>query len=367
VKLIGKTELDQITIGASILAAGGGGDPYIGNVMARNAIDQYGPIKLISVDELDEDDLIVSTGMIGAPTVMIEKIPNGLESVRACEKMAKFLGRPITAVYPIEAGGMNSLLPMATAAALGVPIVDVDGMGRAFPEFQMTTFHLDGVTGSPFIIVDDKFNSGLIEANDAVWTERIARSVCARMGGAAIFAAYPISPAVARKSGITGILSFEQTIGETVQKAQQAGHNPVDALVTLLKAHRLFSGKVVEVDRRTEGGWSSGVARLEGLGEHRGKRFDVSFQNEFLLAKCEGRPLCMTPDLISLLDEDTGLPILAERLRYGARVVALGVPANDKWRTKKGIEVAGPRYFKYDMDYISVEVLNQTHPYGGVN
>ena len=358
-RLIGKKEVDQITIGASILAAGGGGDPYIGNVMAVNAIAQHGPVRLITIDELGESDVIVSTGMIGAPTVMIEKIPNGQESVQACRKMEKMLGRSITAVYPIEAGGINSLLPIATAATLGLPIVDVDGMGRAFPEFQMTTFHLDGITGSPFIVVDDKFNSGIVEANDAVWTERIARSVCARVGGAAIFAAYPISARIARQSGILGIISFEQRVGEMVQGCQRTGDNPIAALLKLLDGRKLFSGKVTEVDRRTEGGFSRGVARLDGLGAQKGERYDVSFQNEFLLAQNNGRPLCMTPDLISLLDEDTGMPVLAERLRYGARVVAIGVPANPKWRTPKGIEVAGPRYFNYDMDFVPVEQLNR--------
>jgi len=31
--------------------------------------------------------------------------------------------------------------------------------------------------------------------------------------------------------------------------------------------------------------------------------------------------------------------------------------ANDKWRTKAGIEVAGPRYFGFDYDYVPVEEL----------
>jgi uncharacterized protein len=359
VRFIDKAELDQITIGASILATGGGGDPYIGNLMARAAIEKYGPIKLISVDELDDSDLVVSTGMIGAPTVMIEKIPNGHESVLACERIAKLVGRPLTAVYPIEAGGINSLLPIVTAAALGIPIVDMDAMGRAFPEFQMTTLHLDGVSGSPFVVVDEKSNIGVVETDSAIWTEKIARSICARMGGAAIFSAFPISASEARRSGIAGILSFEQTIGETVQAAQKERRNPIEALLTLLNARKLFTGKVVEVDRRTEGGFSRGIARLDGMGTQKGRRFEVSFQNEFLLAQSNGRPLCMTPDLISLLDEETGLPILAERLRYGSRVVAVGIPANEKWRTAKGIEVAGPRYFKYDMDYVPVEKLAQ--------
>ncbi len=54
--------------------------------------------------------------------------------------VSKFFGREIYAFMPIEAGGVNSMLPIAAAARLNMPMVDVDGMGRAFPELQMVTF-----------------------------------------------------------------------------------------------------------------------------------------------------------------------------------------------------------------------------------
>ena len=47
---------------------------------------------------------------------------------------------------PMEAGGVNSMLPIAAAARLGLPMVDCDGMGRAFPELQMVTFTIGGVS-----------------------------------------------------------------------------------------------------------------------------------------------------------------------------------------------------------------------------
>jgi DUF917 family protein len=41
------------------------------------------------------------------------------------------------------------MIPMVVAANLGVPIVDADGMGRAFPEIQMVTPTLHGVSATP--------------------------------------------------------------------------------------------------------------------------------------------------------------------------------------------------------------------------
>ncbi len=47
------------------------------------------------------------------------------------------LGREPTHTISIEAGGLNSTTPFVVAAQLGIPLVDADGMGRAFPEMQM--------------------------------------------------------------------------------------------------------------------------------------------------------------------------------------------------------------------------------------
>jgi DUF917 family protein len=55
------------------------------------------------------------------------------------------------------------------------------------------------------------------------------------------------------------------------------------------------------------------------------------------------------------LEIETGLPMTTEALRYGSRVVVIGIPCNHKWRTSAGLEIVGPRYFGYDIDYVPVE------------
>ena len=61
------------------------------------------------------------------------------------------------------------------------------------------------------------------------------------------------------------------------------------------------------------------------------------------------------PDLITMVEEDTGEPLTTEQLRYGFRVIVLGMPAHPHWRTEKGLAVVGPRYFGYDVDYSPIE------------
>ncbi|MOA18248.1 hypothetical protein D3C78_1385530 [compost metagenome] len=83
----------------------------------------------------------------------------------------------------------------------------------------------------------------------------------------------------------------------------------------------------------------------------------VYFQNENLLAEKNGQVIAMTPDLICLVDYETLLPVTTESLKYGKRVRVIGLPANPKWRTEKGVETVGPRYFGYDYDYAPIEEL----------
>jgi DUF917 family protein len=94
---------------------------------------------------------------------------------------------------------------------------------------------------------------------------------------------------------------------------------------------------------------------MEGLGDDSGSEMVVQFQNENLVAIKDGDIVCSVPDLISILDADTGLPITTEYLRYGYRVIAIGMPIHDKWRTPEGLKVIGPRYFGYDINYVPIE------------
>lgn len=349
-------DMHAVALGAAVLGTGGGGDPYIGKLMAMQAIRDNGPVRLVDVDELSDDALIVPAAMMGAPTVMVEKLPSGGEIVSAFRALETFLGRPIDAVLCGEAGGMNSTIPFVVAAETGLPLVDGDGMGRAFPELQMVTFTLHGVRATPMTMADDKGNSILLETVDNAWTERLARSVTIDMGGSALISFYAMDGATAKKAIIRGTVGLAADVGETILRARREKRSPIAAARDRLGGLELFRAKIVDVERRTVGGFARGLARLEGIEADVGRSFEIEFQNEFLIAReVGGSPLCTTPDLITLLDADGGEPITTESLRFGFRVVALAIPCDPQWRSDEGLALVGPRYFGYDLDYVPVE------------
>lgn len=355
---LGKQEIEDIAVGAALLGTGGGGDPYIGKLMALQAIEEYGEITLLDVDEVPDDALVVPSAMMGAPTVMLEKAPSGEEAISAFKNLESYLGKEIFATMPIEAGGLNSMLPLALAARLGLPVVDVDGMGRAFPELQMVTFYLDGISATPMVIADEKGNTSVLSTINNVWTERIARAATIEMGGTVMTAIYPMTGKNLKDSGIHSILKLEEELGKAIRLAKQNNTDPIKEAMKVAGGFELFRGKVADINRKTESGFAKGVATFEGINEYKGKTLEVRFQNEHLLAQTtDQRLLCVTPDLIAVLDAETGLPITTEGIRYGARCVVVGIPANPKWRTPKGLETVGPKYFGYDVDFVPVEEL----------
>ena len=219
-RLIEAADLEDIAIGGAVLGTGGGGDPYIGKLMAQRAIRAHGPVRLIDVEAVDDDALVVPCAMMGAPTVMVEKLPQGDEIVTAFRKLENYLGRRIGAVLCAEAGGINSTIPFFVAARTGVPLVDGDGMGRAYPEIQMVTFTMHGIAATPMVLADDKGNVAVLETIDNRWTERLARSVTVEMGGSALVALYPMSGAQAKRAAVRGTLSLAAALGRALRECR---------------------------------------------------------------------------------------------------------------------------------------------------
>lgn len=151
-------------------------------------------------------------------------------------------------------------------------------------------------------------------------------------------------------------MTLAQDFGRLIRKARAVHADPIDAVIARLNAHRIFKGKITEVVRRTEMGFARGEARLDGVDSFVSSSLLLRFQNENLVAIRDGDVLASVPDLIIVVSSDGGQPITTEELRYGFRVTVLAAPCDPRWRTPRGLDLVGPRYFGYDLDYVPVEV-----------
>lgn len=341
-------DIEAIAVGAGILGTGGGGNVYVAKLWIRRLLEGGQAIELRPLDAIADDAWVASCGGIGAPTVSFEKLPRGDEELRAMRAVEELVGAPMAAVISSEIGGANAMRPMAVAAQAGIPVLDGDGMGRAFPELQMETFAIYGVPPVPAAIADDKGAVTVWEERmEARDLERVARARCIEMGGSAGMA-QAMRGADMKRSAIPGTVSLALRLGRAVLDARQRKADPIAAALGVTGGRVLLRGKIVDVERRTTRGFARGSVRIAGDGAE----LTIDFQNEHLIARDRaGAVVASVPDLLCIVASDDAEPIGTELLRYGYRVTVLGIPANPLLKTPEALKLIGPRAFGYDVDF----------------
>ncbi len=343
-----EADLLPLSIGAALLGTGGGGNPYVGMLRARELIRKGATVRVLPLDALPDDALIGEVGGIGAPVVGVEKIEEGGECYRAMRAVEDTLGIRMSGLICAEIGGANAMEPVITAAQAGLPVIDGDGMGRAFPEVQMTTFFIYGAKPSPAAIADDKGNVVVFRnVIDMYWLERFARDTSVAMGAAVGFAVAPMRMDFVRRTAVPNTMTQALTIGRVVLDARAKRQNVVERVIAATGATLFFTGKVTDILRELKGGFARGEAKIAGMGDWQGSEGRIAIQNENLVLWVDGEPLLMVPDLIINLDLETGEPITTEVLRYGQRVAVIGLPVHDLMKTPEAMAVVGPQAFGY--------------------
>ncbi|MFE3837267.1 DUF917 domain-containing protein [Pseudogemmobacter sonorensis] len=348
-------DLADLAVGAAFLGTGGGGDPYIGRVMVQRCLDEGLAVELVDPDALADDAFVIPTAMMGAPTVLVEKVPSGEEAIHSLKRLERRLGRRATHTMPIEIGGINSTIPLLVGAQTGLPLVDADGMGRAFPQLEMETFNVYGVKAAPIAMADEKGNVALVETETAAKGEFLARGICIRMGGQASLVNYPMDGATAKRVSVPATMTLAQDIGRVVREARAAKAEPLAALVAFLgtthygHAEKIGAGKVVDIARKVENGWSVGIVTIAPFDG--AEPWRIRIQNENLVVERGTEVVAVVPDLICVLDGDTAEAIPTERLRYGQRVDILGIRVPPIMRSPEALEVFGPKAFGLAAQY----------------
>jgi DUF917 family protein len=309
---------------------------------------------------------------MGAPLVGLEKPPSvralraGLQAVERAQRA------PIGAFVAAEIGGMEFMLPLALAALRGIPLLDGDGMGRAFPEAQMCTFLLYGIApGLPAAVSDDH---GLIRAFPAwlrpllgsrfggtdgrgravgLFIERAFRRYCAYKGGV-IYLTATLGRASLERTLVRRTVRLALDLGRAVLAARGEGGDPVAAIERVTGGRRLLEGKVVDVERTFRGAHDWGVLRVEGVGPDRGRHAVIDFKNEYLVLRVDDAVALTVPDLIAVVETASGAPLTTEVLRPGLRASVLGLPCSPLYRTPEALRVVGPAAFGYAMPPVAL-------------
>ena len=254
----------------------------------------------------------------------------------------------------MEIGGSNAFQPLMVAVVTGLPVVDADTMGRAYPEAQHSSFAIGELRPYPLTLADVRENAVVVSRVASwKWMERISRKVCTEVGSLAATCKAPRTAAEVKEWGVLHTVTQAIELGSVVLEARAAKTDPVRAVIEHAGGKLLFVGKVVDVERRTTEGFLRGAATVAGLDEDAGSELRIDFQNEYTVGWIDGEPRVSVPDIICVLDTVTGEATGTEALRYGQRVSVVALPAPAVQTTPKGLSHVGPRAFGYDFDFRS--------------
>ena len=370
-QLTTRQEVEDFVRGCTFYGTGGGGLPANGVESLVSELEKGNSVGWVDISEIPDDALTVCPYLMGSiaphtPEVVAEMEGYGLtKSVnkekdrlgKAIQQLAKFTGKKIDAVVSIELGGANTPGPIAAANINGIPCVDGDYTGRAIPEIQQTTPYIKEKTLLPIASVDEFGNACFIE--DAVnyrVTEKIGKLIASAAYGLAGQAGFLLTGKEMKEVIIPGTLTECYEVGSKIREARETGKDPVAEVVSMLGGFLLAKGTVTgkETEDRQ---YYWGTHTITGEGDFAGNTYKIWFKNENHVMWKNDEPIITSPDMIIVLDAKTGEPFANPILAVGDEVAVIGLKARDIFRTSRGVDILGPRYFEFDFDYVPVEEL----------
>jgi DUF917 family protein len=344
---IGVAELDDYAFGCAAFGTGGGGDVAPSVIAARAALRRHGAATVVRLEGLADNAMILPLSSIGAPTVSAEILGSGTEAECIRALVERRTGRKVDAIMASEIGGANGVDPVRWAAELQVPLLDADGMGRAFPELPMVSMNVANVPPGAITVADALGNVGVVEPIDPNWAERWTRALCVASGSTAVVADYVMTAGQARGAVIERTVSGALMLGKRVRSSE----DPITELIDALGALRVVTGKVADIERTTADGFVRGTITVRGLGHDAEREITITVQNECLVVRDGANVVATVPDLIGVFDSTNGEPVPIESVMFGQRVAVLAWPCDPLWRTERGISIAGPAAFGLKLDY----------------
>ncbi|CAF1316545.1 unnamed protein product, partial [Adineta ricciae] len=310
--IIDSTDIEYIAYGVGILGCGGGGESYHTKLSCLEMLKtNNGKMRVIPPAALHpSSDLVAVIGFMGAPTVSHEQLPSGNECLLAIDTIEKYLSKKITAVFSAEMGGANGLRNLLVGTVKNIPCVDCDNMGRAFPRLDQKLPFILGQSVTPACMCDVRGRTVLYTEEtikDAHELEDVLRKECIKMGLRGGLCMPPLTGEQVQKYSIHNSLSRAWFLGRAKFSHQK---DVIRAVVRAGNGRILISdGKVTNVERYTSSGFARGHVEIETIS---GKLITIDFQNENLVARCGDEILASVPDLITLVEQDSGEPLSTE-------------------------------------------------------
>ncbi len=315
-----KEKLKFALLGGSILGGGGGGSRNMGEELGNFALER-GQLELVSIDELEEDSLIVTVSAVGAPAAK-DKFTSTDDYVEVIKILESNIGEKISGIITNENGGTATINGWLQAAVLGIPLIDAPCNGRAHPTGTMGSMGLNNVEGfvshQSYIGGNPNLGNritGYIGAELAK-ASTIVRQGAVHAGGLVAVARNVVKASYVKKNGAIGGISHAINLGEQFCNGLELSkESAISNVVSFLNGEIIADGKVNSFELITEGGFDVGKIVLGDI--------ETTFWNEYMTLEINGVRKYTFPDLIMTFDKITGYPITSAEVKEDSEIIII--------------------------------------------
>lgn len=318
-----RSQIQALAIGGTILGGGGGGRTAKGVEMAGQAYAQDRNPSLISLSELNDDDLVLTISAVGAPSARQQHIDD-TDYARIMDIFMQNFDRPIKALIANEMGGLSSFNPFVPSALHGIPVIDGACNGRAHPLGIMGAMRLAEQAGYQSLQAASG-GSASLNRHVEIWAagtietaSSLVQHAAIGAGGLVAVARNPVSKNYLIKHAAIGCLSQSHDLGESYLSGTGAGGR-IANVVNCLHGDIVCTGTVTHLFMEIADGLDRGVCEISD-----GKAiYKLYIWNEYMALARNGERLSTFPDLIMTFNKQSGEPVISADLVAGQELVLI--------------------------------------------
>lgn len=355
---LNKQDMIDVLYGCTVLGTGGGGPLADGLALMEPHFEKGETLKLITLDELPDDEYVVTPYGCGAPSAKPDprlahlEVSETAPSVLAAQALEGALGKKMYAVGSTELGGANTAEALHAALVMGVPLLDADPAGRSVPELQHSTYYVKDVPIFPMGVAT-KFGEKIVIQNvqGDLRAEDIVRAIAVASDNMVGVADHANVGKVIKESLIPDMITYAQNIGRILRETKASGGDVAEAICAANEGKVLFRGPVSDYTCETREGFNFGEIHLKGEGEYENETYRIRLKNENIISYRNGEVDVIAPDLICMIGED-GDPLTTPNFNVGDKMTVIALPSPEIWTTPEGLACFGPKHFGLDVEYV---------------
>lgn len=356
-------DIEDLLAGFAFLGTGGGGPVEAGRQSLLDCLQRGLELNVTALEEIDEDGLYCCPFFMGSIAPKNQETLDEIQRIGfarrryhleeilmgAVQTLEEYTGKKMKGIYIAEPGGSNGGCCMAAAYKLGLQLVDGDPAGRAIPEATNGLHAIRNIVSLPAAYFDAWGNRNLtLETLNDHAMERIGKYLSQASFGEMGEAAYIMTGRDLKHNVIPRTISRSLRIG----RAMRTGGDVVRAAAQAADGVVIGRGVIQNVAPLDSGGYYWGTYEIAGQGENTGETYKIWFKNENHILWKNGRVICTSPHLISLLDLEREVPLNNSDLKNGIPVGIIISEAHPYYQTPEAIAAFSPRVLGHPTDYV---------------